>query len=141
VRRIAATAVIAIALTVGLAGPASAGVWGTLENHTDFQFTATRFNTGSSTSCVTWNQDGTDQWRPYTWGDCQRYSIGAHTTTGTWFDTDGFRPNYGQSGYWVKFNSGSWKWIGINYFTTIEDDQTARCYQDTTGVVNCTVTG
>lgn len=83
---------------------------------------------------------------PYTFTTCQRYNIGAGTTSGSWLDLDGFRPalSYPGSQYEVRFKKligwGPWNSVDWFHYTRLTDSQKATCRQaSSNSVIQCDV--
>ncbi|MFG3552725.1 hypothetical protein [Streptomyces sp. NPDC047725] len=107
-----------------------------MENNTGLYFTAAEFGEGSS-SCTMWNEYGTWVLDYATWS-CAKTSVKPHTTTGTWYDVDGFTiPN---RSYNVRWGGGSYSYVGPNVYTRIHDYDRATCNQNSSGAVFCTIT-
>jgi hypothetical protein len=131
-------AMSALPVTAAHAGPL--GIFGTLENNTDYRMVMGKFNDGSPIGCTTWNRNGDANPDSYYWSDCRASWVGAHTTTGYWTDVDAF--GFSDRGYYVRFGtSGSWRWIDKWGLTRIHDWHRAVCGQNSLGTVHCTVHG
>ncbi|MFS8098976.1 hypothetical protein LFM09_17770 [Lentzea alba] len=124
-RRILGAFILVVAAMLGATAPAQAGVWGTLTNDTDWGFSAGRFGRGGA-SCPTWNGDGGNTYRNTTF-TCEETSVGPRTTTGYWFDVDGFTVKYLGFPYTVCFPTGPCRNIPSGVYTRIHDWEIARC--------------
>lgn len=141
IRRLVAAAMFVAAsilpATTAHAGPQ--GIYGTLENNTDYRMIMAEINEGA-VGCTTWNKDGNATPNSYYWSKCLLSGVGAHTTTGYWTDVDAF--GFNDRGYYVRFGtSGSWRWADKWSFTRIHDWHRAVCDQNSLGTVHCTVHG
>jgi hypothetical protein len=136
--RIVAALAAALGLTLAAGtAPAQAGVFGTLQNDTQWGFYAAKYATGSDT-CPTWNKDGNNTPNNYNW-TCSRTNVSPHTTTGTWYDVDGFTVPYLSDVYTVCFITGPCRNIPSGTYTRLKDYQRAVCSQGSDGHIYCTV--
>ena len=93
---------------------------------------------GQGGNCDVWNKNAGSTYNYLdSNNNCTTASMNGRTYSWTvWNDTDVFTMQ--SEAYWVQSRDGSWRRVGANVYTRIQDNENAHCYRESGGV-NCYV--